>query len=188
MTTRAVGRSCGRWRLFGARRRQFSERLHLPPAARTVDRLAGVRLPVAAGASSSWFENMPVVSYAGAARPLPHVPRGRSRSRIRSSRRSRRPCSSPALVVLRAGRCCWLSRLMFGCALIVLFAIDLEHHLLPNVITLPGIVVGFAFEPVHRAGLAGLAPRHSASAAACCTRLPKATTACGTRKAWAWAT
>jgi leader peptidase (prepilin peptidase)/N-methyltransferase len=38
-----------------------------------------------------------------------------------------------------------VSRLLFGCALLVLFAIDLEHHLLPNVITLPGIVVGFAF-------------------------------------------
>lgn len=37
------------------------------------------------------------------------------------------------------------SRLLFGCALIVLFAIDLEHHLLPNAITLPGIVVGFVF-------------------------------------------
>ncbi len=36
-------------------------------------------------------------------------------------------------------------RLVFACALIVLFAIDLEHHLLPNVITLPGIVVGLAF-------------------------------------------
>jgi leader peptidase (prepilin peptidase)/N-methyltransferase len=36
-------------------------------------------------------------------------------------------------------------RLLFACALIVLFAIDLEHHLLPNVITLPGIVAGFAF-------------------------------------------
>jgi leader peptidase (prepilin peptidase) / N-methyltransferase len=33
-------------------------------------------------------------------------------------------------------------RLAFACALIVLFAIDLEHQLLPNVITLPGIVVG----------------------------------------------
>jgi len=30
------------------------------------------------------------------------------------------------------------ARLVFGCALIVLFAIDLEHHLLPNVITLRG--------------------------------------------------
>jgi leader peptidase (prepilin peptidase)/N-methyltransferase len=36
-------------------------------------------------------------------------------------------------------------RLLFACALVVLFAIDLEHHLLPNVITLPGIVAGFAF-------------------------------------------
>ena len=34
-------------------------------------------------------------------------------------------------------------RLLFGCALIVLFAIDLEHHILPNAITLPGIAVGF---------------------------------------------
>ena len=37
------------------------------------------------------------------------------------------------------------SRLIFGCALIALFAIDLEHQLLPNKITLPGIVVGFVF-------------------------------------------
>src|SRR5262249_60500035 len=52
------------------------------------------------------------------------------------------------------------ARLVFGCALIVLFAIDLEHHLLPNVITLPGIVVGFAFsffvEPGWQSSLIGL--------------------------------
>jgi leader peptidase (prepilin peptidase)/N-methyltransferase len=36
-------------------------------------------------------------------------------------------------------------RLVFACALIVLFAIDLEHHLLPNALTLPGIVMGLAF-------------------------------------------
>ena len=36
-------------------------------------------------------------------------------------------------------------RLVLACAMIVLFAIDLEHHLLPNVITLPGIVAGFPF-------------------------------------------
>ena len=36
------------------------------------------------------------------------------------------------------------SRLAFACALIVLFAIDLEHQILPDVITLPGILVGFA--------------------------------------------
>jgi len=38
-----------------------------------------------------------------------------------------------------------IPRLLFACILIVLFAIDLEHQLLPNVITLPGILVGLAF-------------------------------------------
>jgi leader peptidase (prepilin peptidase)/N-methyltransferase len=33
-------------------------------------------------------------------------------------------------------------RLAFACALIVLFAIDLEHQILPDRITLPGIVIG----------------------------------------------
>ena len=37
------------------------------------------------------------------------------------------------------------ARLVFACALIVLFFVDLEHQRLPNEITLPGIVVGFAF-------------------------------------------
>jgi leader peptidase (prepilin peptidase)/N-methyltransferase len=35
-------------------------------------------------------------------------------------------------------------RLAFASALIVLFVIDLQHRILPNVITLPGIVAGFA--------------------------------------------
>ena len=35
------------------------------------------------------------------------------------------------------------SRLLFACALLVLFVIDLQHQILPNVITLPGIAVGF---------------------------------------------
>jgi leader peptidase (prepilin peptidase)/N-methyltransferase len=37
------------------------------------------------------------------------------------------------------------SRLVFAAMLIVLFVIDLEHQILPNIITLPGIAVGFAF-------------------------------------------
>jgi leader peptidase (prepilin peptidase)/N-methyltransferase len=45
-----------------------------------------------------------------------------------------------------------VSRLVLGCALIVLFAIDLEHQLLPNAITLPGIVVGFIFSFVAGPG------------------------------------
>jgi leader peptidase (prepilin peptidase)/N-methyltransferase len=36
-----------------------------------------------------------------------------------------------------------VSRLILCAALIVLFLIDLEHQLLPNAITLPGIVIGF---------------------------------------------
>jgi leader peptidase (prepilin peptidase)/N-methyltransferase len=53
------------------------------------------------------------------------------------------------------------ARLLFACALVVLFAIDLEHQILPNVITLPGIVVGLAFAlvgpPGWRASLVGAA-------------------------------
>jgi leader peptidase (prepilin peptidase)/N-methyltransferase len=44
-------------------------------------------------------------------------------------------------------------RLLFACAMIVLFAIDLEHHLLPNVITLPGIIVGLAFSAMLPPGI-----------------------------------
>lgn len=41
----------------------------------------------------------------------------------------------------------WLlvSRLVFACAMIVLFVIDLQHRILPNVITLPGVLIGFVF-------------------------------------------
>ena len=39
-------------------------------------------------------------------------------------------------------------RLLFACAMIVLFAIDLHHHILPNVITVPGAVAGLAFSLV----------------------------------------
>ena len=44
------------------------------------------------------------------------------------------------------------ARLLFGCALVVLFAIDLEHQILPNAITLPGIVVGVLFALVGPPG------------------------------------
>jgi leader peptidase (prepilin peptidase)/N-methyltransferase len=54
----------------------------------------------------------------------------------------------------------FFSRAVFGCLLIVLFAIDLEHHLLPNVLTLPGIVVGFSLslfgEPGWQSSLIGI--------------------------------
>jgi leader peptidase (prepilin peptidase)/N-methyltransferase len=51
-------------------------------------------------------------------------------------------------------------RLLFACAMIVLAVIDLEHRILPDVITLPGIAAGFAFSlfmpPGWRESLIGL--------------------------------
>jgi leader peptidase (prepilin peptidase)/N-methyltransferase len=44
-------------------------------------------------------------------------------------------------------------RIVFGCVLIVLFAIDLEHQLLPNVITLPALAAGLAVSVVLPPGL-----------------------------------
>ena len=54
-----------------------------------------------------------------------------------------------------------IQRLLFACAMIVLFVIDLEHRILPDVITLPGIVLGFVFSlflpPGWRDSLIGIA-------------------------------
>jgi leader peptidase (prepilin peptidase)/N-methyltransferase len=91
----------------------------------------------------AWYENIPIVSYL--------VLRGRCRA-CRAAISLRYPFVEFLTAVMFAGA--WwfygpsvllISRLLFGCALIVLFAIDLEYQLLPNVITLPGIAVGFAF-------------------------------------------
>jgi len=97
----------------------------------------------ACGRELAWFENVPIVSWI--------VLRARCRT-CRAPISWRYPIveALTALMFVLA----WMtfgpgvllvSRLLFGCALVVLFAIDLEHHLLPNTITLPGIVVGFAF-------------------------------------------
>jgi leader peptidase (prepilin peptidase)/N-methyltransferase len=90
----------------------------------------------------AWYENVPVVSWL--------VLLGRCRT-CRASISSRYPIVEALTGTLFAAAWWyfgpgWLlaSRLILGCALIVLFAIDLEHQLLPNVITVPGIVVGFA--------------------------------------------
>jgi leader peptidase (prepilin peptidase)/N-methyltransferase len=54
----------------------------------------------------------------------------------------------------------FMSRTLFACALIVLFFVDLEHQLLPNAITLPGIAIGFGFsffgEPGVLSSLVGI--------------------------------
>jgi leader peptidase (prepilin peptidase) / N-methyltransferase len=89
----------------------------------------------------SWTDNIPVVSYAALG--------GRCRY-CRAPISARYPivegltCAIFVLHWLVFGpTLLLLVRLVFASALIVLFAIDLEHQILPNVITLPGIVAGF---------------------------------------------
>lgn len=89
----------------------------------------------------AWFENMPVIGWLAL--------RGRCRT-----------CGSPISVmyplvevttgvVFAGGALVYglspllFVRLAFACALIVLFVIDLQHRILPNAITLPGIAAGF---------------------------------------------
>jgi len=90
-----------------------------------------------------WYENIPVLSYA--------VLRGRCRT-CRSHISLRYPIVETITMIVFLLH--WqvfglqlilLPRLLFASALIVLFAIDLEHQILPNVITLPGIAVGLLF-------------------------------------------
>ena len=105
-----------------------------------------------------WYENVPVFSWA--------VLRGRCRT-CRSRISTRYPIvelTTGALFL--AGYFAFgltpllAARLLFACAMVVLFAIDLEHQILPNEITLPGIVIGFLFSlalpPGWRSSLIGL--------------------------------
>lgn len=88
-----------------------------------------------------WYENVPVLSYAAL--------RGRC-----SSCRASISMRYPIIEAVTAALFLWhwwlfgwtplfVVRLAFACALVVLFAIDLEHQILPDAITLPGIIVGF---------------------------------------------
>jgi leader peptidase (prepilin peptidase) / N-methyltransferase len=111
------------------------------------------------GRQLAWFENIPLVSYA--------VLAGRCRT-CRAAISIRYPIVEALTAAMFAGAWWYygpgpllVSRLVFGCALIALFAIDLEHHLLPNVITLPLLVIGFLFSfltpPGWRDSLIGIA-------------------------------
>jgi len=90
-----------------------------------------------------WYDNVPVVSYA--------MLGGRCRS-CRAAISIRYPIVELLTMAIFVAHylvfgldILLVPRLTFAVALIVLFAIDLEHHLLPNLITLPGIVVGLLF-------------------------------------------
>jgi leader peptidase (prepilin peptidase) / N-methyltransferase len=100
----------------------------------------------------TWYDNIPVVSYA--------VLRGRCRA-CGTSISAMYPLveTAAALVFLGTflmfGSVLFLSRLVFTCAMLVLFVIDLQHQILPNVITLPGIVAGLVFSLFAPPGWAG---------------------------------
>jgi len=109
------------------------------------------------GRPLSWYENVPVLSYL--------VLRGRCRTCGEgiSAMYPIVEAVTSALFVLLA----WhfgptpllFVRIVFACAMVVLFVIDLQHQILPNEITLPGIVVGLAcsvfLEPGWRDALIG---------------------------------
>lgn len=95
------------------------------------------------GYALRWFDNVPLLSYAALG--------GRCR-RCRAPISIRYPIVELVTSVVFVAHYLTLGpdillvpRLLFACSLIVLFAIDLDHRLLPNVITIPGVVVGFLF-------------------------------------------
>ena len=105
----------------------------------------------ACGYRLRWYDNIPVVSYAWL--------RGRCRQ-CRAPISIRYPIVelvTMGVFLLHYAAWGWdpilVPRLIFACALIVLFAIDLEHQLLPDVITLPGIVLGLLVSTVFPPGI-----------------------------------
>lgn len=98
-----------------------------------------------------WYDNIPVISYL--------FLRGRCR-RCASRISLRYPIVEllTAIVFLLHYAVFGLTallvvRLVFACAMIVLFAIDLEHQILPNIITLPGVAAGLVFSLAFPPGL-----------------------------------
>ena len=94
----------------------------------------------------SWYENIPLASWL--------VLRGRCRTCGEGISAMYPIVEAITGLVFVAGYLLYgatpllAARLLFACAMIVLFAIDLRHRILPNVITLPGIVVGFVLSLV----------------------------------------
>ena len=98
-----------------------------------------------------WYDNIPVVSYL--------ILRGRCR-KCGDAIALRYPALELATLILflvHGAVFGWTAllvvRLLFACAMVVLFAIDLEHHLLPDIVTLPGIVAGLLFSTALPPGI-----------------------------------
>ena len=109
------------------------------------------------GRALSWYENIPVVSYLAL----------RGRCRTCGERISLQyPIVELLTAAIVVGALAWYGltplfavRAAFACAMLVLFVVDLQHQILPNEITLPGILAGLAasffLEPGWRSALAG---------------------------------
>lgn len=106
----------------------------------------------------NWFENVPVLAWL--------VLRGRCRTC-----RTWISAVYPLVELLTGSMFAWaawqhgpgwllLSRLLFGCMLVVLFFVDLRHRILPNAITVGGTIAGlilsFVAPPGWRSSLVGL--------------------------------
>lgn len=114
----------------------------------------GSRCP-GCGVPLRWFDNIPVVSWVALG--------GRCR-RCRTPISLRYPLvevtamlAAVAIVLLTPPGVLLVSRLLFAALLIALFVIDLEHQILPNVLTVPGIAAGFLLSTVAPPGPASSA-------------------------------
>ena len=92
------------------------------------------------GRELAWFENVPVFGWLALG--------GRCRT-CRAPVSAMYPIVETVTGVLFGATMYWygatplgLVRTAFGCAMIVLFVIDLQHRILPNAITVPGAVIG----------------------------------------------
>ena len=112
----------------------------------------------ACGRSLRWFENVPVLAWV--------VLRGRCRTcdAAISPVYPIIEVVTPLVFLLQYWQVGWgpllVVRLVFSSAMVVLFVIDLQHRILPNMITVPGIGVGLVaalvFEPGWQAALLGV--------------------------------
>jgi leader peptidase (prepilin peptidase) / N-methyltransferase len=93
------------------------------------------------GRELEWFENVPVFGWLAL--------RGRCRT-CHAPVSAMYPVVETVTGALFGAAMYWygptplgLVRTAFGCAMIVLFVIDLQHRILPNAVTVPGVVIGF---------------------------------------------
>jgi leader peptidase (prepilin peptidase) / N-methyltransferase len=102
------------------------------------------------GRELAWYENIPVFSYLAL--------RGRCRTcgQHISIMYPLIELLTAAVFVLMVATfgASWLLviRLVFGCAMVVLLVVDLQHQILPNEITVPGIVLGLLASLVEEPG------------------------------------